>query len=427
MQYAAEYDTFGSNKTIIAQKGREMMATEKMYELAFRFKGAKLWQQLYDDEAFAVKLADGEIGYCSVMGRMGDHFALGLYVGEEGYKSYRLLLDADSEELDNAAVSEMMTSQSCLQCSFENKDMLSTGELEEVRQYAKAHNKKLGGSNAFPQFTKFRPGRYPWRYDSRLDEQRICDALSAAVALKRILLKTGKEELGLRSLQESVQKIPMLAYANGRWVIQYTRLPSAEIRYPEPVFANEVLTAHIQRKKKKGVWECGTIRFPGAVQEEGQKEEAPYFPLVLVCANLETGRVLQPVITDGEDAAETMNGFAQQLMEAAAAPKTIRCGDDRCFAILKDLCEKTGIRLVRTDVFELLDDALADLLEHVPEDEDDLNDEELEELYGMLLQMSDEELRQLPEDYTGVLLGLAEDGTLPHGLAGRIKKLFRGR
>lgn len=34
------------------------MTTEKMYELAFRFRDTKLWQKLYDDEMFAVRLTD---------------------------------------------------------------------------------------------------------------------------------------------------------------------------------------------------------------------------------------------------------------------------------------------------------------------------------------------------------------------------------
>ena len=79
---------------------------------------------------------------------------------------------------------ELATEQDCLQCSFENKAMLSDEELEEVREYAKAHGKPLRGRNAFPQFTKYRPGRYPWHYDSESDEQYICQALSGAIALK---------------------------------------------------------------------------------------------------------------------------------------------------------------------------------------------------------------------------------------------------
>ena len=36
------------------------MATERMYEMAFQYKGTKLWQQLYNDELFAVRLSDGK-------------------------------------------------------------------------------------------------------------------------------------------------------------------------------------------------------------------------------------------------------------------------------------------------------------------------------------------------------------------------------
>lgn len=403
------------------------MATEKMFQLAFQFRGTKLWQLLYDDEVFAVQLSDGEIGYCCVMGRLGDHLALALYVGSEGYTSYRFMLDAGSpEELDGPAISEIMSSQSCLQCSFENKDMLSEEELEEIHQYARTHNKPLRGRNAFPQFTKYRPGKYPWKYDSDLDGQRICDALSAAVALKKMLLKYSKEELGLRSLHEPVQKIPLLAYEGGRWGIKYTRLPAAERQYPEPTFVNQVLAAHIRRKKKTGVWECGTVHLPRAVQEE--ETEVPYFPFVLVCVNLETGMILQPVVTNGEDAAETMSGFARRLIEADAPPKTIRCRDDRCFAIVKDLCEKTGIKLVRGDEFELLDDALASMLEHMSgdmDDMDDTDDEETAELFDTLMQMRDDELRQMPRELVTMLYSLADAGELPDLLAMRIKKLFR--
>ena len=63
------------------------MATEKMYDLAFQYKGTKLWQQFYDDELFAVKLSDGEIGYCCVMGMLGQHNALALYVGEKAIRA----------------------------------------------------------------------------------------------------------------------------------------------------------------------------------------------------------------------------------------------------------------------------------------------------------------------------------------------------
>ncbi len=402
------------------------MATERMYELAFQYKGTKLWQQLYDDELFAVRLSDGAIGYCCVMGMIGEHNALALYVGEEGYQSYCAIRNADQDHMTDQMMGELLTSQDCLQCSFENKDMLSEEELEEVQQYASNHQKLLRGKNAFPQFTKYRPGRFPWHYDSALDEQRICDALGAAAALKKMLRSYSKEELGLFSLDEEPVKIPMLAFEGGRWIMKYTALPNAEIRYPEPKLTNDVTAARIKRKAKAGVWECGTLWLPNAVQEEAHADEAPYYPLALLFIELGNELVQEPIVTDGEDPAEMLNEFAQQLLDVKTAPRTIRCGDERCFSLLKDLCAKTGIRLEKTDDPEALNDVIGDLLEHLAGEEDaEFDPKEVEEMFDVLMQMPDSELRQMPQELVNMLYSLSEAGALPDALDNRIRMLFR--
>ena len=402
------------------------MATERMYELAFQYKGTKLWQQLYDDELFAVQLSDGAIGYCCVMGMIGEHNALALYVGEEGYQSYCAIRNADQDRMTDQMMGELLTSQSCLQCSFDNKDMLSGEELEEVRQYASSHQKPLRGKNAFPQFTKYRPGRFPWHYDSALDEQRICDALGAAAALKKMLRSYSKEELGLFSLDKEPAKIPMLAFEGGRWIMKYTTLPNAEICYPEPILTNDVTAARIKRKAKTGVWECGTLRLPNAVQEEEHADEAPYYPLALLFIELGNELVQEPIVSNGEDPAEMLNEFAQQLLDGKTVPRTIRCGDERCFSLLKDLCAKTGIRLEKTDDPEALNDVIGDLLEHLAGEEDaELDPKEVEEMFDVLMQMPDSELRQMPQELVNMLYSLSEAGALPDALDNRIRKLFR--
>ena len=385
-----------------------------MYELAFQYKGIKLWQQLYDAELFAVRLSDGAIGYCCVMGMIGEHNALALYVGEEGYQSYCAIRNADQDHMTDQMMGELLTSQDCLQCSFENKDMLSEEELEEVQQYASNHQKLLRGKNAFPQFTKYRPGRFPWHYDS------------AAAALKKMLRSYSKEELGLFSLDEEPVKIPMLAFEGGRWIMKYTALPNAEIRYPEPKLTNDVTAARIKRKAKAGVWECGTLWLPNAVQEEAHADEAPYYPLALLFIELGNELVQEPIVTDGEDPAEMLNEFAQQLLDVKTAPRTIRCGDERCFSLLKDLCAKTGIRLEKTDDPEALNDVIGDLLEHLAGEEDaEFDPKEVEEMFDVLMQMPDSELRQMPQELVNMLYSLSEAGALPDALDNRIRMLFR--
>ena len=65
------------------------------YDLAYTFKKSKLWQLIREQQIFAVRLPDGQIGYCLIMGQNGEHMALSLHIGAEGFSSYRRLNDMD--------------------------------------------------------------------------------------------------------------------------------------------------------------------------------------------------------------------------------------------------------------------------------------------------------------------------------------------
>lgn len=404
------------------------MATKRMYERAFEYRNAKLWKRLYDDDLFAVKLSDGEVGFCSVMGMMGEHVALGLYVGESGYQGYQFIRSFEFDPDDEAARLTLLTSQDCLQCSFEYKEALSDRELAEVRRYAKENEISLRGKNAYPQFTKYRPGRYPWEYDSKLDENRICEALAAAVALSEMLDLRDQEDIGLYPLTDDTREVPMLVCENNAWSVTSAELPPAQMQYPAPTLENEVMAARLKRAKKRGVWECGTARMPTPVQEDGHEDEAPYFPLLIAAVNLDTGMVQRPILSDGDDADELLGEFVQMLLAADAVPRTIYCGDDRSFALIKDLCAKTGIRSERTDEMDALYDVIDQLIDESEEDDydDDFDpDEETEELIEALSMLPDSELRTMPREMANMLLSLAEADILPEDLTKRIKRVFK--
>lgn len=404
------------------------MANDRMYDLAFQYKATKLWKQMYDDEIFAVKLSDGEIGYCNVMGMRGEHIALSLYVGAKGWLSFNKLANSLLHETDKTAMSELLTSQDCLQCSFECKDMLSAQELKEVHQYAQAHEKNLRGRNAFPQFTKYRPGRYPWHYDLEIDEQRICDALSAAIALKKLLRSYSKEEVGLLPLRSVCSKLPMLSLNGEKWTVSFTKLPEATEEYPAPVLKNNILGAKLKKSIKKGTWECGALYLPKPVQDEGKEEIAPYFPLVLLAVDRQSGYVMPPVICADEDAEEMISKFAEDLL-TDTCPKYIFAGDERCFFLLRDLCLKAGIVITRENDLKLLEEAKRDLLDNMTENEEaeggGFDREQLDKLCDTLMLMRDGELKQMPPSMISMLFDMMDWGVIPDELATRLRKLFR--
>ncbi len=50
---------------------------KNLYEAAIEFKKVECWNWMQDSDIFGVKNpATGEIGYCCILGRLGDYFGL---------------------------------------------------------------------------------------------------------------------------------------------------------------------------------------------------------------------------------------------------------------------------------------------------------------------------------------------------------------
>ena len=75
------------------------MYPDRLYDLALNYRKTKLWKALYDSEFFAVSLSNGQIGYCCVMGFLGEHIALALYIGARSLDRYRLVQKMDGREM----------------------------------------------------------------------------------------------------------------------------------------------------------------------------------------------------------------------------------------------------------------------------------------------------------------------------------------
>ena len=95
------------------------MASDKLYELAFVYKKTKLWKKLWDNEMFAIKFSDGEIGYVSIMGKGGTYTAIAVYVGDDGFRSFRKIGEDDAEFCSFFKGREHLIQQNCLQVAFE--------------------------------------------------------------------------------------------------------------------------------------------------------------------------------------------------------------------------------------------------------------------------------------------------------------------
>ncbi len=430
------------------------MATDKMYELAFRYKQTKLWKDMQDTEIFAVRLSDGEIGYCCVMGMLGEHISLAVYVGDEGFQSFRELAfreesDGLEEEPDFASVmlnASWAFRQVCLQCSFENKDDMEEWDADAVRRYAKAHKIQLRGAHSFPNFVKYARYRLPMGIEAPEDERRICDALAGAVALAELLKTKSKAEIGLYLVDEDTETLPLLTPGENGYAVGETPVPEPwEEQWPEPAELDEESVKELRKLRKKGVYACEVFRLPGLIEEQQDADEAPYFPALLLCVDTKSGYLIGTTpATDYDIHPESLrDAFVKALIENGVCPRAIKVRDEQTRVLLSDLCMKVGALLSVDDELPALDDAKAEMLAMLHNDffgdeDDEEDDEDDDEYFGEtdmdeaisvvmdeMSRMSDQELKMLPREMVRQILDMAPFGFVPQDLQLRLRRLFK--
>lgn len=383
---------------------------EELYELAFAFRSARPWDRLFEDELFAIPLPNGETGYCSIMGRAGEHFALAVYPGEQGLRSFLRMQEAESAirrfELPNPLkMQEQMLSQLCIQCSLENKDMLLPEELSSVRDYAARHDIKFRGSNSFPQFTAYRPAAYPMRVMSEEDIQILCEALRAALTVNEKLLNAGwaelvKQSLGFSDGLAAARPLPVLTRGRDGFTWSTGMLPDASPRsYPRPALRDDILLTRLKKAKKRNTtWVCDVVLYPQPVQED--ENSAPVFPYILFVADKKTETALTPaMVHDYDQEADTLLHDLGERMLESGVPRRMVVTDDRTHAFLGEFTGSLGIELVRADGDELLEDLETEFTELSMDGGFDVLDEEdaAELAAGLLMNMEDAALLQLPQ------------------------------
>ena len=103
----------------------------RLYIAAQKFKDSKCYKWMFNNDIFGVQNPyTGEIGYCSIMGNVGNHIAIAVYKGEKGlYEVLKLL----SGEVDVESPDALFM-QDCIMLSFEDRTRLTNKDLNIIKQ-----------------------------------------------------------------------------------------------------------------------------------------------------------------------------------------------------------------------------------------------------------------------------------------------------
>ena len=396
--------------------------SEELLECAFRFKKAKPWERMAADDWFAVRFSDGETGYISVMGHGGDHYALGVYVGDEALQTLRLLTSGVSDDANANRLKVLK--QDCLQMVFDSKQYLRPEEVETVHDYTRRHGIRLGGANAFPHFLQYKPYTMPWYPDSEKEERYMMEAAEAAMYLRDYLNDHIPYELGFMMYFPGGKKeVPLLVREGDSYAVSgMLDLPQpkedSENARPSaiPAGAVEVLKAI----KQRGTLQAAVVTLPDPVQTAPATR--PFFPCTLFMVDKKTGAIMYTEFADepGFDPDLILEQFAVKLIEAEYHPTRIEVKENGTFALLEEFSKAIGSKLVKVSDLKKLDAASNEVFVNRMSPEEQFN--EIMDMMEEILNMDDSAVSELPAFMKAEILTLADSGLLPQRISKELKR-----
>ncbi|TET47790.1 hypothetical protein E3J62_00345 [candidate division TA06 bacterium] len=345
----------GAGAANMEEKHPTIPEWKELYDAAWRFKQAEPWSSMWDTDLFGVKDPVTEkIGYCCVMGKAGVHFGLAVYLGREGLEGY---LKAQSGEISPSS-HDFLYLQKCLMASFEDRSLLEKADISVVKELGL----KFRGHNAWPLFRSYRPGYFPWYLTA--EEGRYLTLCLAQVVGVSVRFRDDPKILIPPDKNSYLVRVPIKSRSGLSWKDEWLT--------PQPLKKPRIIVKPIDEEKleeikamsirSQGVWEADFFYFPQPVAE--RDDQRPCFPYVSLCADRESGLVLNSYLVDP---AKFISEFPKRFLEFAASrkslPEEILVKNEETLRLLRPIANKLGFRVRKVRKLKALEDAQASMFE----------------------------------------------------------------
>lgn len=332
----------------------------ELYGAAVRVKELSPWEWMTEADVFGVRNPEtDELGFVSVMGMLGEHYAVSLYLGPEGL--YEFWEFEEGGRLDDP---EGLLDIPQLQASFENRDQLDGRDRKVIKELGL----RFRGRNAWPMFRDYRPGLFPWFLEAK-QARFLTHALNQ---LTDVAPRFG-EDASLLELPGDESYLVRAPRREGGALFWEDR--PMDVPPPEPLSIPIEMDARVledlERLPSSGLrLEVDFFKFPAPIQEE--KRARPYFPYMLLMVDSGSGMVVGTEILEPGPSPEATWGqvpatVADQLAGAGIKPEGVAVASDLLFGLLRPLSGALRFELEQTPFLPNLHPAKEALLQTVYE------------------------------------------------------------
>lgn len=335
-------------------------AWRDLYDAALKYRDLKPWASLYDDQLFGVKdPATGQIGYCCVLGTLGEILALCVYRGSYGFDFYQRIQSAELTPMDD----DIFTMQNALMAAFTDH-----GELEkEDLSIMKALKLKIRGRKQYPSFRSYLPGYSPWF----LNEEEVSFLTLALTCACGFVEAYRREPCVLKSDKQDhyLVYIPQREGESLSWTTQWLQPePLAEPIIPQVAF-NELQVQKIKKMNLKSdtVWEADYFFFAGGIIKDRGR---PYFARALMLAHHESGLILFLHLFphEVEPHGKLLEAILSVIEEQGIVPSEVRFKKRIAYEVAKSLGEGLGFKITLSKSLSAIDEAKSELTRQARKD-----------------------------------------------------------
>jgi hypothetical protein len=326
----------------------------KLYEAVIRVKELSPWEWMTETDVFGVQNPEtGELGFVSVMGLLGEHYAVSLYLGPEGLYAFW-----DFEEVGHLVYPDALLELPQLQASFEDRNELDARDRKVIKELGL----RFRGRKAWPKFRSYRPGLFPWFLEA--GEVRFL-----AEALNQLLdvAPRFREDPSLLALDDESYLVRVARREDGIWEDRILDVPPPQPSTIPIEMDLETLERLKRLPRSNHEFEMDLFMFPAPVGKRGTR---PFFPYMILTVEARSGMVLGTELLQPTPSLQAMWGsvplkVAQQLAALEVVPKEIRVGSELLFELLQPLAGALRFKLEHSPFLPSLHLARESLLEHL--------------------------------------------------------------
>ncbi|MBN2356408.1 hypothetical protein JXO59_09860 [candidate division KSB1 bacterium] len=328
-----------------------------VYALAQEISELAPWEFMEEIDIFAVQDPEsGRTGYVSVMGAVGEHFAVAIYLDQLGLDGF---LHIQSFMDKPRSIDVLIVPQ--LQLSFEEKTYLES----EDRQILKELDIKPRGNNNWPMFRSYKPGYAPWFMENdEIDFMKVM--LEQVVAVLRDAEKVDSIRDLLRT-ERMLTRVGKKAKYDVTWEDQILPIPPPQQQVVQCMVPAELVeqVVALPQVNKEMYLDLDIVLRP--VLEKNITR--PYFPFILLFMDKKSELIAHNELIPASQGWQTLlEKLPIHIMQGFDAigflPKTILMRSERLFNIMQSLSKAIPVKIKMIDKIPAIEEFLQGFYDH---------------------------------------------------------------